>query len=92
MGAAAATRARAGCAARPPFSKGGVIQPTSGEAWLHEIKHYRPKLEKRPPLNRVGRSFIIRPFPLAGTTNPARNDQTRVVPPKCAAYFLGYAK
>ena len=50
MGAAAATRARAGCAAPPPFSKGGVIQPTSGEAWLHEIKHYRPKMEKRPPL------------------------------------------
>ena len=39
----------------------------------------------------AGRSFIIRPFPLTGTTNPARNDQ-RVVPPKCAAYFLGYAK
>jgi len=39
----------------------------------------------------AGRCFIIRPSPLMGTTNPARNDQ-RVVPPKCAAYFLGYAK
>ena len=42
--------------------------------------------------HRVGRSFIIRPFPLVGTTNVPRNDRTRAVPPKCAAYFLGYAK
>jgi hypothetical protein len=33
----------------------------------------------------AGRSFIIRPFPLTGTTKiPARNDRTRAVPPKCA--------
>ena len=51
-----------------------------------------PRRWKAAAPHRVGRSFIIRPFPLAGTTNPARNDQTRVVPPKCAAYFLGYAK
>ena len=34
----------------------------------------------------VGRSFILRPFPLMGTTKiPARNDRTRAVPPRCAA-------
>ena len=41
----------------------------------------------------ASRSFIIRPFPLTGTTKiPARNDQTRAVPPKCAGEFLGSAK
>ena len=44
-----------------------------------------PEDEKAADLS-AGRSFIIRPFPLTGTTKiPARNDQTRAVPPKCAA-------
>jgi hypothetical protein len=51
-----------------------------------------PEMEKRPT-TLAGRSFILRPFPLMGTTKtPARNDRTHAVPPKCAASFLGYAK
>jgi hypothetical protein len=50
----------------------------------------RPTHGISEPSLRLAGWFIIRPFPLMGTTNPARDDQ--LVVPKCAAYFLGYAK
>ena len=65
--------------------KGGNVEPVR----VMGAEGYPYGSGKAAAPHRVGRSFIIRPFPLAETTNPARNDQTRVVPPKCAAYFLG---
>jgi hypothetical protein len=72
-----------------PFLPSPAEHPPSGPNRVHEIKYdgfpgYRPRWKSGRPS--VGRSFIIRPFPLMGTTkNPARNDRTRAVPPKCAA-------